>query len=68
MTLTPRQLIELHHEVHQKYDQRNFYKWVEENEDYDMAEYQWLEEHIIVDESSWCSNMQVDLYCPIKTK
>lgn len=42
------------------------YKLINQNPDYTLGEHRWLEEHLIVDEGSWGSNMQVDLYCPIK--
>lgn len=43
------------------------YNQINKNEDYVIDERRWIEEHLILDENSWGSNMQVDLYCPIKS-
>jgi len=45
---------------------QQLYNQIENNEEYEIGDHPLLEEHIIVTESSWGSNMQVDLYCPIK--
>lgn len=40
------------------------HEWVT-SKGYSRGNHQWLEEHIVVDESSWSENMQIDLMYPI---
>lgn len=42
------------------------YSYIEKSHSYKIAKHQWLEEHLILNDSSWPSHMQVDLYCPIE--
>ncbi len=42
------------------------YSYIEKSHSYKIAKHQWLEEHLILNDSSWPGNMQVDLYCPIE--
>lgn len=41
-------------------------KIIDKSDLYKLASHRWLEEHLIVNESSWGSNLQIDLYCPIE--
>ena len=45
---------------------QQLYNQIKNSDEYEMSNHRWLEENIILTESSWGSNMQVDLYCPIK--